>query len=153
MITTPINILEKEGRVRESERQVMERHVVATEIILEGNVEEEILQIAIRHHEKIDGTGYPYGISGECLSMSERIVAVADILSALSMKRSYKEAFDKESIVNILNEMKLGKKLCPEIVDVATQHYNQIMTQVYAECGQVLDQYARLKNKYYEMIG
>ena len=56
----------------------------------------------MRHHEKLDGSGYPLGLTAMDLSLEERIVAVADIVSALAGTRSYKEAFSRERIVGII---------------------------------------------------
>ena len=61
-------------------------------------------EIALRHHEKWDGTGYPYGISGDMIPLSARIVALADVYDALRMRRSYKEAFSHEKAVEIMRK-------------------------------------------------
>ena len=60
--------------------------------------------IAISHHEKYDGSGYPYGISGDEIPLCGRITAVADVYDALTCKRVYKEAYDHETAKKILLE-------------------------------------------------
>ena len=57
------------------------------------------------HHEKLDGSGYPFGIKGEDLTLEMRIMAVSDIVSALLGVRSYKEEFSKNKIIEILKNM------------------------------------------------
>ncbi|MEG2199778.1 MAG: HD domain-containing protein, partial [Anaerovorax sp.] len=104
-ISIPLEILEYPGKLSYQAMEIMKTHVVITEEIIKGIVDDEICQIAIRHHEKIDGSGYPKGLSGHGLTKSQRIVAVADIISALVGKRSYKEAFPKDKILQIIDQM------------------------------------------------
>jgi HD-GYP domain-containing protein (c-di-GMP phosphodiesterase class II) len=94
-IAIPLNILESNGRLSDDEMKIMKAHVRITEMILEGVVDDDVLQIAVRHHEKLDGTGYHKGLTAKDLTLPQQIIAVADILSALYGKRSYKEAFSK----------------------------------------------------------
>ena len=92
-IVIPLSILEAPRRLTDEEMRIMKAHVVITGKILEGIMDERIVNVAYRHHEKLDGTGYPQGLRAEDLSQLERIVAVGDILSALYSKRSYKDSF------------------------------------------------------------
>ena len=115
-IKTPTAILEKAGRLTSQERSVMELHVVHTREIIKNTVLPEVLEIAARHHEKLDGSGYPQGLNAADLTLPQRILAVADIASALVSKRSYKEKMSKSSVVKILNDMVQENKIdhcCP----------------------------------------
>ncbi len=116
-------ILEKTSALSANEFKIMKDHVLLSEHILRDCVSDEVLQIAIRHHEKLDGTGYPKGLKDEELSLAERIVAVADILSALMGRRSYKEPFPKEKVVGIIEDMAGSSKICREVADVAVSNY------------------------------
>lgn len=80
---------------------VMRTHVDMTEAIFGGEVDETVARIALRHHEKLDGSGYPRGLEAADLTVGERLVAVADIVSALSGTRSYKEAYSKDRVIRI----------------------------------------------------
>lgn len=75
--------------------------------IFVDNVElkDRILEITIRHHEKIDGTGYYRKLKGEDLIRTERILTIADIVSALCGNRSYKDVFDQEKNRNLLKKI------------------------------------------------
>ncbi len=75
--------------------KIMRSHVSITEDILGGTIAPDITKIAVRHHEKLDGSGYPRGLTEKELSMEEQVVAIADIVSALLGTRSYKEAYSK----------------------------------------------------------
>ena len=83
-IAIPLEILEKPGKLTFDEMEVMKTHILLTGNIIRGHVSDNVYKIAIRHHEKVNGEGYPYGIKDDELSLAEKIVAVADIYSALS---------------------------------------------------------------------
>lgn len=123
----PTAILESPRKLSEDEMTIMKSHVLNTEAILRGLVDNEVLELAIRHHEKIDGSGYPRGLKGDVLTRPQRIIAVADILSALYQKRSYKDSFDNETIKEILAHDAANNKLCPEVVGCALKNFDRIM--------------------------
>lgn len=105
-------ILNKPGRFTDEEFEIMKRHTIAGKEILEsakGAVSEssyldEAQNLAAYHHEKWNGTGYPYGLSGEDIPLSARIMAVADVFDALVSKRSYKAGFPIEKAFAIIEE-------------------------------------------------
>ncbi len=72
--------------------------------------------IALSHHEKWDGSGYPLGLAGEDIPMEGRITAVADVFDALSSKRPYKAAFPLNQCLQIIEEGR-GKHFDPQVVD------------------------------------
>ncbi len=119
-------ILEKDGALTPTEFKVMKDHVLLSEHILRDCVNDEVLQIAVRHHEKLDGTGYPKGLTKEELSLPEKIVAVADILSALMGRRSYKEPFPKERVIAIITEMRDNGKICRNVADASIENYDRL---------------------------
>lgn len=147
-IAIPLNILEKQGSLNDSEMEIMKSHINLTESILKNYVNDDILKIASRHHEKIDGSGYPYGLKGDVLSINERIVAVADIISALSGERSYKKEFDKYQIIKILQDMSKENKICPNIVNVVVNNYDLIVGNSNKNCKDILDKYNNIKYEY-----
>ena len=121
-------ILEFQGRLTPEKMEIMKRHVVYSKEIISGVVDEEIVKIAVRHHEKLDGSGYPDGLKENELTLSQQIVAVADIISALTSKRSYKEAFPKDKALTILNQMLNTGKLSPLVCDEMINNYDAIMS-------------------------
>ena len=100
-IGTPDAILKKPGKLDSDEWEVMKEHVINAEKIL-GEQRSELLKmaktIALTHHEKWDGSGYPDGLSGEDIPLVGRIAALADVFDALSSKRPYKEAWPIEGV-------------------------------------------------------
>jgi putative two-component system response regulator len=104
-IGTPDHILLKPGRLSPIEFEVMKRHAVIGFELLKGS-ESKVLQtaatIAVSHHEKFDGSGYPHGLVGETIPLFGRIVAVADVFDALTSERPYKLAWTIERAVDFL---------------------------------------------------
>lgn len=151
-IAIPLNILESSGRLSDEEMRIMKAHVQITEMILSGLVSDEVLQIAIRHHEKLDGSGYHRGLTEKELTLPQQIVAVADILSALYGKRSYKEAFDSEKIKRILNEDAEHHKISKSTVDCLMKNYDSVI-QLYEEKKyQMMGLYLNIKEQYEEIL-
>ena len=122
-----MEILEAPRRLTNDEMRIMKAHVIISDRILHGVISDEVLEVAIRHHEKLDGTGYYRGITGDELTKLQRTVAVADILSALYGKRSYKDSFDSDKIKAIINEDADNGKICPEIARVAVSNFDTII--------------------------
>ena len=147
-IAIPVEILKKPDRLTDAEMDIMRRHVVYSGEIIEGMVSEEIQQIAIRHHEKINGSGYPCGLCASELTQPQRIVAVADVMSALGGKRSYKDSFPREKILSILTEMRNSGQLCPIVSGVAINHYDEIMANTAVKNAPILQMYEKMHAEY-----
>ena len=144
-------ILNKCGRLSPEEMAVMRQHVEFTEKILTGEVDDCVLKLAVRHHEKLDGSGYPRGLNASSLAAGERIIAVTDIFSALMGARSYKDPFPAAKIVEILNEMACAKQLDADVVSVFTTHCDWIMGEVNKETALIVEMYRRLMTEYLEL--
>lgn len=91
-LRVPAEILNKPGRLTEEEFAEMKRHTVYGYEMLRGEegVDEDVARVALRHHERLDGSGYPYGLKGEEIDLPSRIIAVADVFHAMLSKRVYK---------------------------------------------------------------
>ena len=98
-IGTPDDILNKAGALESWEWDVMKQHTTNGAYILSTYPNPMAREIALRHHERWDGTGYPHALSEELIPLSARIVAVADVYDALRMRRTYKEAYPHERAV------------------------------------------------------
>lgn len=115
-------ILNKPGRLTNEEFEIMKSHTIYGQQILEGaksavseaSYLDEAQRLAAYHHEKWDGSGYPYGLAGENIPLSARIMAVADVFDALVSKRSYKEGFPVEKAFSIIEEG-IGSHFDPQV--------------------------------------
>ncbi|MBW1945428.1 MAG: response regulator [Deltaproteobacteria bacterium] len=123
-IGIPDYILLKPGELDDQEFQIMKRHsVIGFETLneaLEKYPKADYLrmsaEIALSHHERFDGTGYPNGLKGAEIPLSARIVALADVYDALVSKRIYKEAYQHDVAKSII-EKERGKDFDPIVVD------------------------------------
>lgn len=154
-ISTSLLILEKTDKLTDIEYGIMKDHVLLSEYILKGRVNTEILNIAVRHHEKLDGSGYPYGLKAEDLSLNERIVAVADIMSALIGRRSYKNPFPKEKVIAIIEDMAANNKICKRVVRAVVENYDMIAQRAEKSGNKALERYKTLSSeldRLYQML-
>jgi putative two-component system response regulator len=111
------NILQKRGRLTPDEFAAMKLHTIKGAEILEGvPFLSTARDVAIAHHERFDGAGYPYGLVGEAIPLSGRIVAAADVFDALTNKRCYKPAWTIEETLEYMGSER-GKHFDPAVVD------------------------------------
>jgi len=121
----PDGILLKKGRLTAQEREIMETHpAIGGDTLLElreemgggGPFLSRAIEITLGHHEKWDGSGYPFGIKGEAIALSARLVAVADVYDALVSERIYKPGMTHEDAGRIIQEG-AGKHFDPRVVE------------------------------------
>ena len=111
------NILQKRGRLTPDEFAAMKLHTIKGAEILEGvPFLSTARDVAIAHHERFDGAGYPYGLVGEAIPLSGRIVAAADVFDALTNKRCYKPAWSLEETLDYMRS-ESGKHFDPAVVN------------------------------------
>ena len=138
-IAIPDNILLKPGRLDEGEFKQMKAHAQIGADIL-SNPQSQLValarSIAITHHEKWDGSGYPKGLKEKEIPLEGRIAAIADVFDALTSERPYKKAWSVEDAVQLLQD-ESGKHFDPELVTLFVQ-----------ELPKILD----IKNKFAEQI-
>jgi len=127
-IGIPDKILLKPGKLTEEEFQIMKLHTTIGGKMLDESDKYPVIKagqvIALTHHEKWDGTGYPNELKGENIHIHGRIVAVSDVFDALTSRRIYKPAFSLEKALTIMKEGR-AKHFDPDILDVFTEHINQ----------------------------
>ena len=128
-IGIPDAILLKPGKLSEQEFEHMKEHALIGAKIL-ANSSSPLLQLAhtlaIEHHEKWDGTGYPYGLKGDEISIEGRIIAVADVFDALTSKRPYKDAWSVEKAVAHMKDQ-AGSHFDPAIIDLLVNKLDEIL--------------------------
>ncbi len=115
-IGVPASILDKSGKLTDIEDQFIREHVRWGVHILEPIAAfSEIMPAVLHHHEQFDGTGYPDGLAGEAISLSARILAVADAFDALTTHRPYRPAEDQERAIESITRG-AGTQFDPKIV-------------------------------------
>jgi len=119
-IGIPDGILLKPGKLTREEFETIKGHTLIGARILAGSRSDLLClakDIALNHHEKWNGEGYPAGLAGEDIPLAGRIVAVADVFDALTSKRPYKEPFSVEKAVGIMRD-EGGAHFDPALLDV-----------------------------------
>jgi putative two-component system response regulator len=116
-IGTPDDILNKEGPLSDWEWTVMQEHTKNGAFILSTYPNPMAKEIALSHHEKWNGTGYPFQLEQDMIPLAARIVSIADVYDALRMERSYKPAFTHEVTVEKMLEGK-GTQFDPALFEV-----------------------------------
>ena len=139
-VSIPDNILLKPGKLDAGEWEMMKKHTIfGWEVLHKADLElgeQSFLTlaatIALSHHEKYDGTGYPHGSKGEKIPLSARISAIADVYDALTSTRPYKEAWSHERAVE-------------EIGRLAGSHFDPVLVDIF---GDIHDQFARVRQQF-----
>ena len=126
----PDKILLKPGKFEGNEFEIMKQHAILGAKILEGTEQYPVLKagqiIALEHHEKWDGSGYPRGIKGEEIHLYARIIAIADVFDALSSKRVYKEAMPLEKVLSIMKK-DAGTHFDPNLIELFLNNLDQFL--------------------------
>jgi putative two-component system response regulator len=123
-IGVPDRVLKKPGKYSPQERAIMNQHpVIGAEILGRSRIAlfQLAAEVALTHHERWDGGGYPKGLAGDAIPLSGRIVAVVDFFDALTMDRCYRDAFSDEEALAMLRAQG-GVAFDPRIVDGFIQH-------------------------------
>lgn len=128
-IGIPDHILLKPGKLTAEEWEIMKTHVTIGARILEGD-DSDLLRcaraIALSHHEKWDGSGYPYGLVAEEIPQVGRIVALADVFDALTSERPYKPAWTIDAAVTFIEDNR-GRHFEPRLVDLFLDRMPEIL--------------------------
>lgn len=126
----PDQILLKAGRLTADEFAIMKRHPSIGHDILKDSSSRIVqlgAQIALTHHEKFDGSGYPGGLAGDTIPLSGRIVAVADVFDALTSERPYKPSWPFDKAIALLRSGR-GSHFEPACVDAFLQGWDEVIT-------------------------
>ena len=124
-IGVPDSILNKPGRLTDVEFSIIKSHTTMGGEILRGRTVVACAEdVAMSHHERVDGKGYPRGLRGEEMTDEARIVSIADAFDAMSSSRVYRKACSRDYILGQLTEGR-GKQFDPEYVDVLIRLWNE----------------------------
>jgi len=138
-LAVPEHIISKPGRLTPEEFEKMKIHpVVGAEILERVRFPYPVVPIVRAHHEKWDGSGYPYGLKGNEIPMGARILTAVDYLDALASDRQYRRALPLEEAMQRL-AAESGKSFDPRVVDVLQKRYRQLEKRVHAQFGKEID--------------
>ncbi len=116
-IGTPLSILDKPDRLTDEEFEKIKEHpVIGAQILEPIDAYADVIPIVLQHHEKYNGTGYPYGLAGEDIVISARILAVADVYDAVVSDRPYRQGWIEKKAIDMITQ-EAGKHFDPKVVD------------------------------------
>lgn len=142
-IGIPDQILLKQGKLDPEEWEIMKTHTLIGADILSGDDSEMMImayEIALTHHEKWNGSGYPHGLKGEEIPLVGRITALADVFDALTSERPYKKAWTVEKAVELITS-ESGRHFDPDLVRVFLEKLPEIkeVNDIYVEPESVME--------------
>jgi putative nucleotidyltransferase with HDIG domain len=117
-MAVPAEILVKPSRLTETEFELLQAHpTVGFNILKSAEMPQQVAEIVLQHHERLDGSGYPHGIRGDEIMLEARILAVADVVEAMSSHRPYRPALGLEAALKEI-ETQMGSQFDPSVVEV-----------------------------------
>jgi putative nucleotidyltransferase with HDIG domain len=130
-MSIPHNVLNKPGKLTDEEFTVMKSHVTASVHQLEasGGIPKGIITIAGQHHEKLDGSGYPYGLEGSKLNELARMAAIVDIFSALTDRRVYKPPMLPEEALALMTDQ-MAKHIDIPLLDMFKERFLDALSAI-----------------------
>lgn len=148
MLSIPKDLIYVPRLLTPEEIALMRTHVEREEKIFANRLDEEVTKVAIAHHERMDGKGYPKGLKEEDMNMPQCILQLADVVTALNNKRSYHEGHNKEMLMTALQKEIDKHKLKKEVVEEFMNSHDEIMAKVGEESAKTLSMYEDLRKKY-----
>ncbi len=122
-VDTPRKVLGKEGRLTDDEYEVIKEHPVVGAVMASDLKDPELTEMVRHHHERLDGKGYPDGLSGEGIPLGARIIAVADTFDAITSSRPYRPATAHKKALDVLRS-ESGSQLDPDAVEAFRSYYS-----------------------------
>ena len=151
-LAVPNSILEKPGKLTKEEFNVIKQHTYFTYAVLTtiGGLN-HIAEWAAFHHEKLDGSGYPFHIAADRINLGARILAVADVFTALSENRLYRKNMEEKQIKDILKSQTVNNSLDARIVNIILDNYEEISAKVESKQEESIAlfemKFLKIKNK------
>ena len=120
-IGIPKEILDKRGRLTDEEYEIVKKHsLIGYEVLKPVKLLGRVLPAVLYHHERCDGSGYPEGLKCHEIPLFAKIVAVADVIEAMTAERPYKRSYSLDEVLSYLEENK-GRLFDPQVVDAAVR--------------------------------
>lgn len=151
MIAISQDIVMAPRKLKPEEIKHVRTHVAIAQEKLEHRMDADIVSIAMAHHERGDMSGYPKRLNDKKISMQQGVLQVADVVSALVNKRSYREAASKQQVLRFLGEEVAKNRFKKQIVMVLTNSYDEIMDRVKQETANILKMYQTLNMQYQQV--
>lgn len=151
MIAISQDIVMAPRKLKPEEIKHVRTHVKIAQEKLEHRMDADIVSIALAHHERGDMSGYPKRLGEQKISIQQGVLQVADVVSALVNKRSYRDAVSKQQVLRFLSEETAKKRFKRQIVTVLSDSYDEIMDRVKQETANILKMHQTLNMQYQQV--
>lgn len=148
MVAIPREIVYAPRKLTQEEMKLVRTHVDVTRKILRGRMEKSVTEIALAHHERGDGSGYPKKLKDFQMNQQQKILQVADTIVALTNERSYREPVHKDKVIVILDEKAARNQMNNHVVRTFIRSYDEIMKKVQTKTEDILKMYQTLNSQY-----
>ncbi len=123
-ISIPASILSKPGRINQTEFSLIKEHPkTGYNIIKDIDFDTPVAEVVLQHHERLDGSGYPFGLAGDAILMESKVVGVADVIEAIASHRPYRRALGIDTAIDEIKKNK-GRLYDPTVVDAAVNLFS-----------------------------
>jgi HD-GYP domain-containing protein (c-di-GMP phosphodiesterase class II) len=130
-LSIPNSILDKPSKLTDEEFAIIKRHTYYSHHLLQNITGLEVISTwGPHHHEKLDGSGYPFHLTRDELPLGSRLMAVADIFTALTEDRPYRKGIGKEKCLAILNQLVDDNAICSQGVSIVEAYYDELFSLI-----------------------
>lgn len=151
MLVVPKDITDAPRKLNSEEIKVVRTHVNMTERLLSNVLREDVTSIALAHHERTDGSGYPKKLRGHNMSIEQKVLQVADTVTGMTNARSYREPLHKEQVISILNDEAAKNRFDSGVVTTFIHNYDEIMQSVQIRSAEIMKMYHTLNSQYQQV--
>lgn len=148
LIAVPMDILESTEKLSPESLQIKNTHAILTETILTGCIEDPIVQLAIRHHEFLDGSGYPRGLKKKELTIPQQVLAVADLTAQTLERKNYMAVHEHEYVQDVLDRYSYSGKINDQVVECLLRHYDDMYAEYQKKRVELIGKYQKIQTGY-----
>ncbi len=153
MLAIPQEIIDAPRKLTEEEYKKVKMHVHLAERVLNDRMAEEVVAIVAAHHERGNGSGYPRGLREVQMNQAQKILQIADTVTALLCERPYRPAYKKEEIALIIRKEATAGKYNKTIVNTLLNCYDEIIQRVKIRSEEIMVTYRKLNQQYMQVSG
>lgn len=153
MRAIPQEIIDAPRKLTEEEYKKVKMHVHLAEKVLNDRMAEDVVAIVAGHHERCDGSGYPRGLRDIQMNHAQKILQVADTVTALMGSRAYRPAFEKNELAALIQKETAAGKYNKTIVNIFLNCYDEIIQRVKIRSEEIMVTYRKLNQQYAQVSG
>ena len=148
MLVIPEDIIDAPRKLEDAEKNLVHTHVELMHKAIEGKFSQNIVDIAVAHHERFDGSGYPKGLKGSGMNTKQAILQTAETVVSMINDKPYRKAYNKEDIMEELNNGIVSGKYDGVVADTFLRYYDEIVEKAFQKAQVALTTHQRLLRNY-----